>query len=141
MCYERVNAIGNWNGNCGKDGARFKPCAEKLVRGRMSLSILCKLFSCCVTRDVLCGKLICMGGKSRPLLATDRYFFMISVSQFVCKTIQSTNGTSDSGDISSVSDGTKCGDGKVLLPNSRNDRTTKPLIATFIFRSASTALV
>lgn len=62
-----------------------------------------------------------MGGESRPKLATNRFFFMMQFDtgsdQFVCKTVQSINGTSDSGDVAAVSDGTKCGVGKVLPSN------------------------
>lgn len=34
ICYERVNSLGNWNGNCGKEGSKYKPCAETLVWAR-----------------------------------------------------------------------------------------------------------
>ncbi|XP_039270659.2 disintegrin and metalloproteinase domain-containing protein 12-like isoform X1 [Styela clava] len=107
VCYRVVNKKGDSNGNCGKEGGTFKKCTPE---------------------NSLCGKLLCVGGKHYPLIASDRIFFRNTIGDLVCKSLSSVNDSTDAGDAGAVWDGTKCGEGKICFDGScRNvSRVLKP---------------
>lgn len=100
QCYLSVNKKGDVNGNCGWINGRFRACTPE---------------------NAMCGKLLCSGGEQFPLIGRDRYFYKNTFRDFVCKTLSSTNSSSDVGDTGLVSDGTKCGDGKICFDGECSD--------------------
>uniref|UniRef100_H2YZ98 Uncharacterized protein n=1 Tax=Ciona savignyi TaxID=51511 RepID=H2YZ98_CIOSA len=90
ICYQQVNKLGNWNGNCGKD-----------LNGN---------FLKCTKENSKCGKLQCSGGGPRPMVGRDRYSFVNTIGGIhKCKTISSDDNATDVSDPGLVRDGTACG--------------------------------
>ncbi|XP_078487165.1 zinc metalloproteinase-disintegrin-like NaMP isoform X1 [Ciona intestinalis] len=110
ICYERVNKLGNWNGNCGRGTSGFIKCTKE---------------------DSKCGKLQCSGGGDRPIVARDRYAFKNTIERkYECKTISSDDNATDVSDPGLVRDGTRCGDGKICNDGKCDDLPTMTCDAT-----------
>ena len=97
-CYYRYNTIGNAVGNCGYSNGELIACAPK---------------------DILCGQLQCSFGTFQNRVNIAAYILTGSVSidggNEYCLSFSPISPPSDFIHPGLVEDGTKCGDGKVLL--------------------------